>query len=72
MLDNTGIAGRFDFTLTWSPDEFQYGGRGTTSASGAGPTIFTAFQEQLGLQLKSTKALVDVMVVDSLEKPTEN
>ena len=72
VVDNTGIAGRFDFTLTWSPDEFQYDGRGANNPAGTGPTIFTAFQEQLGLQLKSTKAQIDVMIVDRVEKPTEN
>jgi uncharacterized protein (TIGR03435 family) len=72
VVDNTGIVGRFDFTLTWSPDEFQYGGRGANNSSGTGPTIFTAFQEQLGLQLKSTKGQIDVMIVDRVEKPTEN
>jgi uncharacterized protein (TIGR03435 family) len=72
VVDNTAIEGRFDFTLTWSPDEFQYGGRGANNPVGTGPTIFTAFPEQLGLQLKSTKAQIDVMIVDRVEKPTEN
>jgi uncharacterized protein (TIGR03435 family) len=36
------------------------------------PDIFTAFQQQLGLKLENTKAPVDVMVVDRLEKPSDN
>lgn len=72
VLDNTGISGRFDFALNWSPDEFQYGGRGANGQAGTGPTIFTAIQEQLGLELRSAKAQSEVMIIDRVDRPTEN
>jgi uncharacterized protein (TIGR03435 family) len=77
VVDRTGLAGRFDFTLTWTPDESQFVGFGarvpppSTDVS-APPGLFTAIQEQLGLKLERTKAPVDVLVVDRVEKPSEN
>ena len=77
MVDQTSLAGRFDFTLTWTPDETQFGGRGgqappAADPANAPPGLFTAIQEQLGLKLESTKLPVDVFVIDRLEKPTAN
>jgi len=84
VLDQTGLTGKFDFTLTWTPDQFQFAGLGvrvpppndpsvTISPRGtASPDLFTAFQEQLGLKLESTKAPAEVFVVDRVEKPSEN
>jgi len=60
VVDRTGLDGRFNVDLTWAPDP-------TTDA---GPSLFTAVQEQLGLKLEATKAPVDVLVVDRLEKPS--
>jgi len=77
VIDQTGLEGRYDFTLTWTPDETQFGGRGgqappPADPANAPPGLFTAIQEELGLKLESTKAPVDVVVIDRLEKPTEN
>ena len=74
ILDRTGLTSNYDFTLRWNPDN------GTSAASNppegsqadALPSIFTALQEQLGLKLESTKAPASVLVVDHLEKPSEN
>jgi uncharacterized protein (TIGR03435 family) len=67
VLDKTGMPGLFDFKLTYSP---------TTPAEGAPPSdvpsIFTAIQEQLGLKLESAKGPVEVLVIDSMQKPTSN
>jgi len=64
VADETGIAGVFDFTLTYAPE-----GAGLD----AGPSIFTALQEQLGLRLEMRKSTVDVLVLDRAERvPTEN
>jgi uncharacterized protein (TIGR03435 family) len=77
VVDQTGITGRWDFTLLWTPDEFQFGGAGAkmpppADKTAAPPDLFTAFQEQLGLKLESTKAQAEVFVIDRVAKPTEN
>jgi uncharacterized protein (TIGR03435 family) len=77
VVDKTGLQGRWDFTLTWTPDETQFVSRGVrvpppSTDPNAPPVISTAFQEQLGLRLESTKAPVDVLVVDRVERPSEN
>ncbi len=64
VTDSTGLKGKYDFTLSWV--------RGGPDAD-SGPTLFGAVQEQLGLKLTSTKAPVDTLVIDHIEKtPTEN
>jgi uncharacterized protein (TIGR03435 family) len=69
VLDKTGLTGSYDFTLTWTKDDQPT----AANADGAsGPTLFTAVQEQLGLKLESGKGPVDVLVIDSAEKPGEN
>jgi uncharacterized protein (TIGR03435 family) len=78
VVDQTGITGRWDFTLLWTPDEFQFGGLGVrpppppANNTAAPPDLFTAFQEQLGLKLEATKAMAEVFVIDKVAKPTEN
>lgn len=75
VIDSTGVKGIFDFTLQWSPDETPKIGAtdGNETAGVAGPSIFTALQEQLGLKLMSEKGPVEVLIVDHIEKaPTEN
>lgn len=80
VVDQTGLgAARYDFVLKWTPDSFQSqpGGPGAGAEprapnGEAPPDIFTAMQQQLGLKLESTKALVDVLVIDKVEKPSEN
>jgi len=63
VVDDTGIPGAFDFHLTWTPDQ---------KADTSGPSLFTAIQEQYGLRLESKKGPVGVVVVDRIERPTEN
>jgi uncharacterized protein (TIGR03435 family) len=64
VADETGVAGVFDFTLTYGVEQ---------AGVDAGPSIFTALQEQLGLRLETRKSTVDVLVVDRAERvPTEN
>jgi uncharacterized protein (TIGR03435 family) len=81
VVDKTGLAGNFDIDLTFTPDQ-------PARAPGAppdqpirangvdidpnGPSLFTALQEQLGLKLDSQKGPVDVVVIDSVEHPTED
>ena len=75
VLDKTVLKGEYDFDLTWTPDETSRRGPGdpdTPPASADGPSLFTAIQEQPGLTLKSGKGLVDILIVDGAELPTEN
>lgn len=66
IIDNTGLTGEFKVRLKWTPDT------GTLSDSGnespESPSLYTALPEQLGLQLKSSKGPVDILVVDRADK----
>lgn len=70
VLDATGVLGVFDFKLEWSTQDVA--AKAPDANELAGPSIFTALQEQLGLKLESTKGPVEIIVVDHAEKPTEN
>ena len=77
VVDRTGLQGRFDFTLTWTADDSQFRSFGPRPPSGppadnAPPGLFTAIQEQLGLKLERGNAPVDVIVIDRVEKPSDN
>jgi uncharacterized protein (TIGR03435 family) len=77
VIDRTGLTGKFDFKLKWTPDESQFAGAGVkvpppSDKADAPPSLYTAIQEQLGLKLDPVKAPVDVLVVDHVEKPSEN
>jgi uncharacterized protein (TIGR03435 family) len=65
VQDRTGLAGGFDFELSWS------GGALKPSAGAASelPSVFTALQEQLGLKLEPSRGPVDILVIDSVERP---
>ena len=70
VVDQTGLAGRYDFQLKWTFDE-RDGSRAPTDGTAA-PGIFTAIQEQLGLKLEPVKTMTDVMVIDKIERPSAN
>jgi uncharacterized protein (TIGR03435 family) len=81
VVDKTGLTGDFDYKLDWTPDEMASAmnksgnpasGENTSSPDAAGPSLFTALEEQLGLKLESTKGPVDVIVIDQLNQPSEN
>ena len=79
IIHQTGLTDRYDFKLNWRPDEFRFprataAQRAAAVSSGADtlPDLFTAFQEQLGLKLNTTKAPADVLVIDTVSKPSEN
>ncbi len=71
VLDRTGLTGLFDLELEWSPEM-------TINPTTAGPTdiagvsLFTALREQLAQALEPTEGDVEVLVIDSVERPTEN
>jgi uncharacterized protein (TIGR03435 family) len=73
VVDQTGLgSARYDFTLKWTPDDPQPGDEARADIANAPPDLFTAFQQQLGLKLESTKAPADVLVIDRVEKPSAN
>jgi uncharacterized protein (TIGR03435 family) len=82
VVDRTGLKGNFDFKLTWTPDPGQSAGPpGGGPPPGVdappppdpnGPSVFTALQEQLGLRLESQKGPVEMLVIDHVEKASEN
>ena len=75
IVDKTELTGRYDFTLQWASEaatDLSPGAAGTAKADGDWPAFFTAVQEQLGLRLVPTKAPVEVLVIDSIDRPSEN
>lgn len=70
VVDKTGLAGKYDLTLKYTSEDSSKEDDGSTDA--AGPSIFTAVQEQLGLKLVSTKGPVETLVVDHVDLPTQN
>jgi uncharacterized protein (TIGR03435 family) len=77
VVDKTGLTGNYDFKLSWTPDESQAGKPGAqaglaNAAEPGGPSIFTALQEQLGLKLESSKGPVEALVIEHVEKPSDN
>jgi uncharacterized protein (TIGR03435 family) len=72
VIDKTGLSGRFEFNLAFTPDRMPDGAppAGVPAIDPNGPGIFTAIQEQLGLKLAPAKAQTGVFVVDSIEHPT--
>jgi uncharacterized protein (TIGR03435 family) len=65
VIDKTELTGSYDFTLRWSTDASEADGN-------AGPSLYSALQEQLGLKLQSAKGSVETLVVDHVEVPSEN
>jgi uncharacterized protein (TIGR03435 family) len=77
VVDQTGLTEKYDFTLKFTPDPGMMAGFGPQPPAPADnldapPDLFTAFQQQLGLRLTSTKAPADVLVIDRVEKPSAN
>jgi uncharacterized protein (TIGR03435 family) len=78
VVDETGLTDRFDFNVRYTPDAAQLANlpAGVPPPppinDDSPPDLFTAFQQQIGLKLEPKKALVDVVVVDSVERPSDN
>ena len=73
VVDNTGLTGTYDLYLRWMPDNDD----AVSNPKDAGadttlPNLFTAVQEQLGLKLVPSRGPVSVLVVDSVQAPTQN
>ncbi|MGO8792123.1 MAG: TIGR03435 family protein [Terriglobia bacterium] len=82
VIDQTGLKGNYDFTVQWRKDETMSGmprglrggdpGPDVAPPDSSGPSFFTALQEQVGLKLVSTKGPVEVIVIEHIERPSEN
>jgi bla regulator protein blaR1 len=80
VVDKTGLTGKYDFTLRWTPDERAPSKKigsepmpgNAPPSDSSGPSIFTAIQEQLGLKLERQKGPVEILVIDHVERPSEN
>jgi uncharacterized protein (TIGR03435 family) len=69
VVNRTGLTGVFDFTLQFTPQSAELANSGAAPADVA-PSIFTAVEEQLGLKLHAERAAVDILVIESAEKPS--
>jgi uncharacterized protein (TIGR03435 family) len=72
VIDKTGITGSFDLHLEFAPDDSTPGVQLGPSDTPSGASIFTAMQEQLGLKLESDRGPGEFLVIDSIERPSEN
>lgn len=82
VVDRTSLTGKYDFKVTFTPDDSQFHGHpphmpsasGTDGAAetAAAPGLYEAIEEQLGLKLTAEKTAVDVIVIDHVEKPSPN
>jgi len=71
VLNETGLSGKYDFVLTWTPfSQLGPGGAGKQVSANAGLSIFAALQHELGLKLTPTKGPVDTLVVEHVQRPT--
>ena len=68
VVDKTNLSGLYDWTLHWAP----WQDLSSELSDSKGPSLFTALQEQLGLKLEPTKGVVEVVVIDHIELPSEN
>jgi len=75
VVDKTGLAGRYDIDLTYTPDQPIPAGINIPGAAADpnGPSIYTAIREQLGLKLEAQRDQEEVLVIEHLERqPSEN
>jgi uncharacterized protein (TIGR03435 family) len=74
VADRTGLDGRYDFRVEFTPDEAvpRFGDEHPPAGDPDGSSLFTALQEQIGLRLQATRGPVEIVVVDRVERPTEN
>jgi uncharacterized protein (TIGR03435 family) len=72
IIDKTNLTGKYDFVLKFAPVQTVTLAGGDSAVERSGPSLFTALEEQLGLKLESSKGPVEVLVIDSVQKPSEN
>ena len=72
VIDKTGIPGRIDFTLEWAPEPRGLAASDAPAAAPAGPTPIEALRDKLGLKREPAKTSLPILVIDKVEKPSEN
>jgi bla regulator protein BlaR1 len=79
VLDKTGLTGKYDLTLHWTSDDSQLpmlrepeGAHSAPPPAPSGSSLFTVIQEQLGLELEPQDSPMEILVIDHVEKPSEN
>ena len=76
IIDKTGLTGAYDVRLQWERDPAPAApaeaSAPVTQAAPHAPSLFDAMEQQLGLRMQKTKAAVEVMVIDKIEKPSAN
>ena len=72
VVDQTGLTGTYDFTLRWSREDAAAGLDTSAKGGNDAPDIFTAVRDQLGLTLSPLRVPMPVLVVDHIERPSEN
>jgi len=74
VIDKTGLSGRFDFTMEWAAETNSAAPSDapTTAPEPVGPTPVQALRDQLGLKLESARGPVRILVIDRVERPSEN
>jgi bla regulator protein BlaR1 len=72
VIDRTGLSGRFDFTLAWMPDANLPAPSASPGAPDPAATSLQALRDQLGLKVEASKAPLRTLVIDRVERPTEN
>ena len=73
VVNQTGLEGKFTFSLVWTPEQLVGANQAPAALrADAPPDIYAALQQQLGLKVDATKLKVEVLVVDKVDKPSEN
>ncbi len=72
VVDRTGLTGRYDFDVEWTADSSQFDGLVPEHSESTKPGFFTAIQQQIGLRLEASKGPVLALVIDKIQRPSEN
>jgi uncharacterized protein (TIGR03435 family) len=74
VMDKTNLTGRYDFDLAWSYDDSQFDGKlpPINIEAANRPSLFSALQTELGLTLESTRAQVETIIIDAVQRASEN
>ena len=72
VVDRTGLTGEADYEIQWAQEPARAPPTDPVAAADVGPTFMEALHDQLGLKLEPARASLRVLVVDHIERPSEN